>query len=133
LTLDDRALEGAYARSRERLRQALAPVCPELESSGPLPVIAPLMKCGRGIVDEANANGGAAYKDARIAVAEMRAGIRPMPGPKDLQTPIVRVLIALTGEAEALVEDLTQSLGTDDAERVALRAHGCAWHIGYGW
>jgi hypothetical protein len=52
-------------------------------------------------------------------VDEMRAGIRPMPGPNDDIAPVEKLFLALTGEMTIYEHDLAQSLGPDEAHRIA--------------
>lgn len=121
-------LDAAYARSRQRLHDAFAPVCPEVASAGVPNGVASLTKCGVAVMRKSGANGA---KAARTEVDEYRGGLRPMPTSNDPLKPESRVILALTGEAQALVEDLSKSLGHEEAEKIVFRAHGCAWQNGY--
>jgi hypothetical protein len=83
--------------------------------------------CENVILDMARAKDNEAADEATRQVAEIRAGERPAPGPNDPVSPVVRVLLATTGEAANLVNDLTQSFGPDEARRLVFADEGC-WH-----
>ena len=121
-------LDAAYARSRQRLHDAFAPVCPEIASGGVPNGVASLTKCGVAVMRKSGRDGA---KAARTEVDEYRGGLRPMPGANDPLKPEARVIMALTGEGQALVEDLSKTLGHDEAEKIVFREHGCAWQNGY--
>jgi len=121
-------LDAAYARSRERLQKAFAPVCPELASGGVPKGVAPLRKCGIAVMRK---SGGDGARAARTEVDEYRAGINPMPSANDRLKPESRVILALTGEAAALVDDLSKTLGREEAMKIVFRSKGCVWQNGY--
>jgi len=60
----------------------------------------------------------AAVEEATRQVAEIQAGERPAPGPNDAVNPVERMYLALSSESKNIVNDLTPSLGPDDARRV---------------
>lgn len=59
-----------------------------------------------------------AVQDAQKVVAELKAGMRPMP--KDVSTlpNLEQIYLALIGEGDAFEKDLEESLGPEDAERI---------------
>jgi len=122
-------LAEAYARSRQRLKDALSPMCPDLAGGDALTTVSPLMKCGKEVLHN---SGPANAKAARTETDELRAGLKPMPTETAQMKPEARVMLALTGEAQALVDDLSQKLGREEAEKIVFRQHGCAWQHGYG-
>jgi hypothetical protein len=63
-----------------------------------------------------------------VAVGEMRAGKRPIPGPNEKVSPLVRLLLALSGENAEFEAELTKHLGPEDAHRIAYADGYCASH-----
>jgi hypothetical protein len=121
-------LDAAYTRSRRRLQEAFAPMCPEVAGGDVPKGVALLMRCGVGVMRASGADGA---KAARTEIDELRAGMRPMPAASDGLKPEARVILALTGEAPALIDDLSKFMTRDEAEKIVFRPNGCAWQNGY--
>lgn len=128
---DAETIDRAYARSRLRLSEALSPLCRDLGDAGAPEHVMPLILCADSIVNAAQRDEDA-FREARREVAEMRAGIRPLPAADSPPSPVVRVLLAVTGETEALVQDLANDYGPEQARRIVYRERGCAWSGGFG-
>jgi hypothetical protein len=128
---DAETLDAAYARSRLRMAESLAPQCPEFADGG-APSIMRLILCAQSVVTDAQRTGDNLFADMRRQVAEIRAGLRPMPDPVDSISPAMRVLLSVTAESDALVRDLEANLGPEQARKIVYRDRGCAWSGGWG-
>lgn len=73
-----------------------------------------------------------AVAEAMRQIGEMRAGLRPMPGPNEPVHPVVRMFVATMREAQAFEADLAQELGPDDAHRVTFSEDICMSQSTFG-
>jgi ferric-dicitrate binding protein FerR (iron transport regulator) len=119
---DGPIIQKAYDASRARIWATIRPLCVSAmqgdekmaDKLGP-------STCESLVRDVAAANGTDVGEDMR-AVAEIRAGMRAVPA--DGGDPVVKMMMALTGETTAVVSDLTQSLGPEDAKRLVYGEDG---------
>jgi hypothetical protein len=83
-------------------------------------------------VSEADAADKERRRRAMLDVAEMRAGLRPLPGPGAALDPVTRMVLMLTAEAESMVGELERELGRERARSLVFREKGCTWSGGWG-
>ena len=122
---DTSTIERAYAASRERVWRALRPLCAAELGSEAIADRIDRQGCEMVIL-ESQAHRDAAAKDAAMReVAEMRAGLRPLPGPGEVLHPVVEMLLVLTGEQARFEAELGDALGPEDARRVAFDDEIC--------
>lgn len=69
---------------------------------------------------------------ANTQVAEIRAGLRPEPGPNEKVNPMVKMFLALTGANKAFEADLAKALGPEEAHRLAYSDELCAGAHSWG-
>jgi len=78
------------------------------------------------VILESQEHRDATAKDAALRqVAEMRAGLRPLPAPGEVTHPVVEMLLALTGEQARFEAELGEALGPEDARRIAFDDEIC--------
>lgn len=118
------ALQGAYAKSRDRVWATVIPLCAQAIGSQEVAEKLGPNSCIHVIVDVARSNDPKATNDAMYLVGEIRSGQRPMPGPNDDVSPVVKLFLALTGESKAFEGDLAQSFGPEEAHRLAYARDG---------
>lgn len=128
LPQDAPVLEDAYRRSNERLWNAIRPIC--AQAIGGLEVADKLgaSNCQHVVLDIENRKDSDAVGEAMRQVGEMRAGMRPMPGPNEPVHPVVRMFLAVTGEGKSFENDLAQSFGPEDAHRIVFAEDGLCVH-----
>jgi FecR protein len=131
---DGKIINAAFDASAKRRWAVIRPLC--AQALGGAVDVAD--KVGEGaciaIVQTISAqkDRSAADEGVRLA-AEVRAGLRPMPGPDEAINPVERMMIALTGESKAVETDLAKSLGPDDANRIVFGdTEGCWKNNGWG-
>src|SRR5262249_13060461 len=94
-----------------------------------------LLGCAQPVLSEAmkaaRDGGLPALQSACRDVAEVRAGLRSAPAAASM-TPLVRVLLTLTGETDAIVRDLAVQYGSEQARRIVYRPSGCGFGGGFG-
>lgn len=115
---DREIIQSAYGRSNQRVWSALKPLCASAIGS---PDVADKLgpeTCMHLILDAENERDSKAADEAQQAVAEIRAGLRPMPDPKKEMNPVLAMFLAATGESKNLEADLAQSYGPDEAHRL---------------
>jgi hypothetical protein len=122
---DASVIERVYAASRERVWRALRPLCVAELGSEAIADRIDRQGCEMVIL-ESQAHRDPAAKDAAMRqVAEMRAGLRPLPGPGEVLHPVASMLLVLTGEQARFEAELGEALGPDDARRVAFDDEIC--------
>jgi FecR-like protein len=118
-------IERAYAASRDRVWRVVRPLC--IAELGSAAIADRIDRQGcEMVILESQAHRDAAAKDAAMRdVAEMRAGLRPLPGPGAALHPVVEMLLALTGEQARFEAELAEALGPEDARRIAFDDQMC--------
>jgi len=122
---DGKTLDEAHRRSNARIWATVRPWC--LKSVKDASVVDRLgaMACIRVIEQDAVANDRMAVWDAHHQVAEVHAGLRPSPAPGQSPSPLFEVYLALTSEGQLFEADLAESVGPEDAKRLA-RSLSCS-------
>jgi hypothetical protein len=128
---DAQPIEAALAASAKRIWAVVRPLCIQALQGD----AAMADKLGQGtcqaLVHDVARQKEDTDEEVR-AVAEMRAGLRPM-DPSALGT-FGQVMYAMTGETKAIEQDLAQSIGPDDARRFTYGDQGSwcqsAWTSG---
>lgn len=120
---DGTALKDAYARSSKRLTDLVNPLCAKVVGNPDIVAKLGPETCVHLVLDEegSHASSGKPMQE----IAEIRAGLRPMPGPNDPTSPALKVLLALTGASKAFEADLAQSFGPEEAHRLAYSDELC--------
>lgn len=126
------ALKNAYHRSNDRLWAAIKPLCADALGSAEVAEKIGRSTCEHLILDVENKKDNEAVGEAMRQVGEVRAGIRPMPGPNEPQHPVFRMFMAVTGELKQFENDLAQSVGPEDAHRIVFSDEICVGHSTWG-
>jgi hypothetical protein len=128
---DGPIVQAALQRSNARSWGVVGPLCSQALGDAKVERLG-LQACMAILQELAEQQNNAAYSESVRQVAEIEAGMRPMPGPNDTVPPIERAYLALANESQALLGDLTQTLGPDDAQRFVYGDKGCWWDTGHG-
>jgi ferric-dicitrate binding protein FerR (iron transport regulator) len=129
---DGPALQAAYAKSNERLWSTIKPLCGQAIGSVDVAEKVGMSTCIHLVLDLAQAKEKDAANEAMRQVAEIRAGMRPMPAANDGMSPVTKMFLVLTGEMKSFEGDLAQSLGPDEAHRVAYAEGMCMGQSTFG-
>jgi ferric-dicitrate binding protein FerR (iron transport regulator) len=129
---DGPALQDAYAKSNQRLWSTIKPLCGQAIGSVDVAEKVGMSTCIHLVLDLAQAKEKDVANEAMRQVAEIRAGLRPMPAPNDGMSPVTKMFLALTGEMKSFEGDLAQSLGPDEAHRVAYAEGMCMGQSTFG-
>ena len=121
----------AMEASAKRTWSILRPMCAELIGGADIADRVGPQTCQALVLDMTQQKDGPAADEAMRQVAEIRAGERPMPSDAAM-TPLLRLLLALTGETKQIEADLAQSLGPDEAHRIVYAEVGCWSNSGWG-
>ena len=129
---DGPALQYAYARSNERLWTVIKPLC--AQALGSLEVAEKVGRdtCVHLVFDQAKQKEEDGANEAMRQVGEIRAGLRAAPAASQATSPVLKMFLALTGEMKAFETDLAQSLGPEEAHRVAFADGMCMGRSTYG-
>ncbi|MDB4995111.1 MAG: hypothetical protein JWM74_2543 [Myxococcaceae bacterium] len=119
-------LKDAYAKSNQRVWAQMKPLCAAAAGSPEVAEKLGASTCTHLIVDVAQADDRAAANEAMRVVGEIRAGLRPMPGPEEKLHPVEKLFLILTAENKSFEGDLAQSFGPAEAHRVAYADGLCA-------
>lgn len=115
---DAEPIRDAYARSRERLKSSIRPVCLEMLGNKELVDKLGPDKCAHLVVQLAMATDEGATGEAMADVGAIRAGDKAPPPQGAKVHPVTRVFLALTGEPAAFEADLAKSFGPEEAHRI---------------
>lgn len=129
---DAQTIRNAYADSNKRVWATVKPLCaaavgsPELaEKIGPDTCIFLVLDIER----EKNPD---AVTAAKKQVGEIRAGLRPMPGPNDRLNPVAQIFLGLTNESKSFENELAQSFGPEEAHRLVFSDEMCMHQSTFG-
>ncbi|MDB4942230.1 MAG: hypothetical protein JWP97_1764 [Labilithrix sp.] len=123
---DAAVLKDAYQRSHDRVWKEIRPLC--VAALGATPDVIDKIgadQCPHLIYDAAVRADPEAAREAHTQAAEIRAGLRPEPGPNDKVNPVTRMFLILTGANGAFEQDLAKSFGPEEAHRLAQSDEMC--------
>lgn len=133
LTPDDaEVLKRAYERSNERVWSALKPLCAEAIGSADVAEKVGPEICVHLVLDHESERDGSATKQAKREVGEIRAGLRPAPGPREPAHPVLKLFLAATGEMKSFEGELAQSFGPEEAHRIVYSDELCMGSSTFG-
>jgi hypothetical protein len=123
---DAPVLDEAYKKSYQRVWAQIRPLC-QAALGSTLDVVDKIGpdSCAHLVYDVASSTDGDAAAEAHTQAAEIRAGLRPEPGPNDKVHPVTKMFLALTGAMPAFEADLAKSLGPEEAHRIAFADGMC--------
>ena len=130
---DGAVLTDAHDKNYQRVWSMVRPLCAQalgatdaiVDKIGPMQCI-PLV-----FENSERENKDAAY-EAQKAVAEIRAGLRPEPGPNEKIHPVEKMFLFLTSANAQFEADLAKTLGPEEAHRVTFSEEACAWKSHWG-
>lgn len=115
---DGDIITGALMRSKDRVWEAIRPICVQETGDADLAEVLGPMKC-LGLIEQAAAQRDLAEAAAaRRQVAEVHAGLRSAPAEGESQRPLFSALMAVTREAGLFESDLADSFGPEEAKRI---------------
>jgi ferric-dicitrate binding protein FerR (iron transport regulator) len=125
---DGPVIKAALDASRKRIWDVLRPLCVKaLQGQAALADKLGPMACHAFVGTFAHQSGEDVGEELR-EVAEIRAGLRPMPS--DVEGSVMKVWLTLTGESKAVEQDLARSFGPEQAHRIVYGGEvpGC-WNV----
>lgn len=124
---DGPVIKEAYARNAKRVWAEIGPICTAaLGGNKELAEKLGTATCQHLVYDVEAALDKEAAQEAMVQVAEIRAGLRPAPGPNEKAHPVLKMFLALTGANKAFEQDLAQSFGPEEAHRLAFSPDMCS-------
>ena len=130
---DKAVLKDAYKASYDRVWKEIRPLCAAALGATPevIDKIGP-DACPHLIYDAALRADRDAAMEAHTQAAEIRAGLRPEPGPNDRVNPVTKMFLVLTGANKAFEGDLAKSFGPEEARRLSLSDDLCNGNSRWG-
>jgi hypothetical protein len=123
---DGATVAQAMGRSYGRLWSVVRPLCAQaIGGNVEMAEKIGLNTCIHLVRDITQASDPDTANEAFRQVSEIRAGLRPMPGPGDAVSPLERIFLATTGEMQSYQADLAQAFGPDEAHRIAFADAAC--------
>ena len=117
---DGAALHDAYVKANARIWSDVRPLCAAALGSDAQVADRIGVNVCMNVVRDSSSGADVAARQ----VAEMRAGMRPLPGATDVVDPATRMFLDLTDEQRAFEVDLASSFGPDEAHRILYGASG---------
>jgi len=130
---DGATIKEAFQRSHDRVWKELRPMCATALGTG-LDVVDKIggESCPHLIYDAASKVDKEAAAEAHTQVAEIRAGLRPEPGPNAQVHPVMKMFLLLTGANKSFEADLAKSFGPEEAHRMAMSDDMCTSNSRWG-
>lgn len=129
---DGGVLKQAYLRSNDRLWKEIKPLCTALVGNDAVAEKIGRDTCTHLVVDMSRDRDAEATNEAMRQVGEIKAGMRPWPSDPEQAHPVVRLFLALTSEMKSFEGDLAESMGPEQAHRVAFSDSLCAGRSTFG-
>jgi ferric-dicitrate binding protein FerR (iron transport regulator) len=127
---DAATIKNAYAHSQQRIWSTIKPMCTQVVGTPEVAeklgaetcmfLVMDAQKEAMPKVDGMDATGRAIRQ-----VAEMRAGMRPMPGTTDDADLSTKIMLMATGANKAFEDELAQSFGPEEAHRLVFSDELC--------
>jgi hypothetical protein len=128
---DGPIIQQAFQTSHQRSWGVIQPLCSQALGGADVSKIGQTACVSILMQQAADQNGAQEEEDIR-QVAEIMAGTRPPPASGSQPDPLLVALLALAHETQNMQNDLTQSLGPDDARRAVFTEMGCWWNTSHG-
>lgn len=122
---DGATIRNAYAHSNQRVWGDLKPLCAQAIGNADVAEKIGPETCIHLVLDSEHARDPAAAKAAKSQVAEIRAGMRPMPAPNEPMNPVLKLFLTTTGENRSFEAELAQSFGPEEAHRIVYSDELC--------
>ena len=128
---DGPLIQQALQRSNARAWGTVQPLCSQALGGADVGKIG-LQACMSVLGEMARQQSNDTYNEDVREVAEIMAGTRPAPAPGSNADPLLVAYLALARESQNIQQDLSQSIGPDDAQRVVYGDQGCWWNSSHG-
>jgi hypothetical protein len=122
---DGPTLRDAYAHSNQRMWAEVKPLCAKAVGSADVAEKIGVSTCIHLVLDIESARDSEAATVARRQVGEIRAGVRPMPGPNEPMNPVLKLFLTTTGESSKFESELAQAFGPEEAHRIVYSDELC--------
>jgi ferric-dicitrate binding protein FerR (iron transport regulator) len=127
---DSKALHDAFKHSFDRIWSVVKPLC--MQALGTTAEVVDRIgpnQCISLVYDLEDKDTAA---DSLFATADIRAGLRPEPGPKEKVDPALKMFLTLTTANQAFEQDLAKSFGPEEAHRLVYSEDMCTSNNRWG-
>jgi hypothetical protein len=124
-------VQAAFQASNARTWGTVQPLCSQALNGADVSKIG-LQACMSVLGEMTRQQSNATYNEDVREVTEIMAGMRPAPAPGAAADPLLRAYLAMASETQNIENDLSKSLGPDDARRVVFGDQGCWWNSSHG-
>jgi len=122
---DAAPIKEAYAAVGKEVWAAVKPLCAQVLGSAEVADKVGPDTCVHLVSSSETEKDAAAALAAKKLVGEIRAGLRPMPGPNDPVHPVAKLFLATTGAHASFESKLAQAFGPEEARRIASSGELC--------
>jgi hypothetical protein len=129
---DGEVLRAAFRRSYDRIWKTVRPLCVKVIGDADIVDSLGPDTCIHVVVDASRRQDDSLADEAIRQVAETRAGLRALPAPLAPLHPVFQMFWTLTGEMRFFEADLAESIGAQEAKRVAYSKALCHGHSTFG-
>jgi hypothetical protein len=129
---DADVIAAAYKKTLAWREAEMRPMCQEALGKSELTERMPVSGCMHAVADLLSEMDNKARRDAQQLAADIRAGVKPMPGPGEKLPPLTRMMLASMQQAKVLEDEIAKSLGPGEAHRIVYSEKLCMGHSSWG-
>jgi len=129
---DGDTIAAAYKKVAQWREAQMRPACQEAVGKSELSEKMPVDACMHLVSDFLSETDGKARSEAQQLAVDIRAGLKPTPGPNEKLPALTRMMLASTQEMKIFEEELAKSFGPDEAHRISYADGLCMGHSTWG-
>ena len=116
---DGDTLVATYKKVDQWRDAQMRPACQEVIGKSELSERIPVESCMHLVSDLLGETDPKERREAQQLATDIRAGIKPPPGPNDKVSPLTRMMLASVNQMKVFEDELAKSVGHEEAHRIA--------------
>jgi hypothetical protein len=129
---DGDTLVAAYKKVGQWRDAQMRPACQEVIGKSELSDRIPVDGCMHLVSDLLGETDPKERREAQQLATDIRAGIKPPPGPNDKVSPLTRMMLASVNQMKVFEDELAKSFGPEEAHRIAYSEGLCMGRSTWG-
>ncbi len=129
---DADVIAAAYKKTLAWREAQMRPMCQEALGKSELTERMPVSGCMHAVADLLSETDNKARREAQQLAADIRAGLKPTPGPNEKLPVLTRMMLVSTQQAKVLEDEIAKSLGREEAHRIVFSEKLCMGQSSWG-